>query len=247
MKEYSQTPISYSDELMHYGIKGMKWGRRKKQYKSTNIRAAIARRQNKKVDKGFEKWKDGAKQRDDAIALGKKANAAKREYEADKSNKDLRKDYRQANKEYKKALRKNTTYRKGAVKHEVLSDRSRKTLSDAKKVKKQLDVDPTNKDLQKQYNKLMSRHDVERAKARRAPEVAANRSRRKASIKRNITTGVKGAVATAAIAGGTYAANRYLDNHEVTLNSKRVRIDPEKAKNTASRAKRFVRNVRKYV
>lgn len=32
------------EELLHYGIKGMKWGKRKSTYSSTGVRAAIARR-----------------------------------------------------------------------------------------------------------------------------------------------------------------------------------------------------------
>lgn len=35
---------------MHYGVPGMKWGVRKKDYSSTSVRAAMARRQNDKVD-----------------------------------------------------------------------------------------------------------------------------------------------------------------------------------------------------
>lgn len=249
------------NELYHWGIKGMKWGVRRYQnedgtltaagkkrlgYKSTSVRSALARRSNEKVDKSFNDWKENAKKRDDAIELGKKANAAKRAYDNDPKNKDAKIAYREATKAYKKALSSNTTYRKGVVRQEVGRDAARKSLSDAKRIQKQLAKDPTNKDLQKKYNKLMSEHDVERAKARRAVDVASNRSKKKASIKRAMTMTVKTAATTVAVAAGTYTINKYLTNHNVAINGKAVRLGDQAVRNVidlANKARNFMRHI----
>lgn len=237
-------------EMYHWGIKGMKWGKRRYQnpdgsltaegkkrygdapetgnkkpgYRSTGIKSAMARRSNEKVDKGFKDWQENAKKRDTAIELGKKATVAKLAYEKDPSNKALKAAYKDADKQYKKALSENTSYRKGVVRSEVGKDLSRKYLSEAKKVQKQLAADPSNKQLQKKYNDLMSKHDVERAKARRATEVGAKRSQTKANLKRKMTMTAKAAAGTAAVAAGVYAVNRYLQSHDVTVNGKSARL-----------------------
>lgn len=204
----------HTDELKHYGILGMKWGvRRTKEqlgYRSKSVSSALARRSNKKVDAGFKKWQENAKKRDNAISLGKKATSAKLAYEKDKSNKTLKSEYKKSEKEYKKALRKNTTYRKGVVRQEVGRDLSRKYLSLAKQVKKELLKDPSNKQLRKKYDNLMSNYNVERAKARRAVAVGQKRSAKIASLKRARTMAIKGAAVTAGITAGTAAVNTYL-------------------------------------
>lgn len=228
-----------TDELMHYGILGMKWGKRKSSYSSTGVRSAMARRSNEKVDAGFKKWKENSTKRADAIELGKKANVSRRAYESNTGNKSLKKkQYKTDSKTYIKALKGNTTYRKGQIKKEVGSDLSRKYLSDAKKVKKQLDANPRDKQSQKQYNSLMSKHDVARAKARRAPEVAAKRSAKKASVKRTMTLGVKSAATAAAIGAGTYAVNRYMSNNRVTLNGQSVNLSSQNVRDVVGMAKK---------
>ena len=89
---------SVSSELGHHGVLGMKWGHRKN-YRSTGIRAAIARKQNEKVDEGFKKWKENDKLRDDAISSGKKANDELSNEELSKLNKrtQLEQTYKQLN------------------------------------------------------------------------------------------------------------------------------------------------------
>lgn len=205
---------NYTNELKHYGILGMKWGvRRTKEqlgYRSKSISSALARRANEKVDAGFKNWEENAKKRDNAISLGKKANSAKLAYENDKSNKTLKEEYKKSKKDYKKALNENTTYRKGVVRQEVGRDQARKYLSSAKQVKKELLKDPSNKQLLKKYDNLMSNYNVERARARRAAEVGRKRSAKIASLKRARTMAIKGAVVTAGIAAGTAAVNTYL-------------------------------------
>lgn len=154
-------------------------------------------------------------------------------YEKNKSDKNLKSAYKSSKKEYKQALKSNTTYRKGQIKKQVGSDMSRKYLSEAKRLQKQSDFN-TNKDSRKAYDKFISNYNIERAKARRAPEVAANRSKRIASIKRGMTMTIKAAAATGAVATGTIVVNAYLKKHDVRLNGKSVRLGKQTLRNVTN-------------
>lgn len=204
----------------------MRWGVRR------------ARRQNEKVDKSFKKWNENARKRENATNLGKQANLARMDYERDSKNKVLKKTYKQANKEYKKALNSNTTYRKGAIRGEVGQDMARKYLSESKQIKKKLDKDPNNRELQKQYKYLSDQHQYERAKARKAPEVGAKRSARKATIKRTMTMTAKAAATAAAITVGTAAVNTALDKNNVTFNGQKVRLGDQTLSSLGSTIKK---------
>lgn len=70
----------------------------------------------------------------------------------------------------------------------------------------------------------MSKHDVERADARRAVDVSTRRSRKKASVKRAMTMSVKAAATATAVAAGTYAVNKYLSDRDFRLNGKPIRL-----------------------
>ena len=232
MWQYNYTNYN-SDELYHYGVQGMRWGHR------NSIKAAIAKRQNDKIDKSFIKWKEDANKRDNAINLGKELNKTKLAYENNRSSDELKKQYREANKNFKKAYRQNTTFHKGAIRQQVGQDLSRKYLSESKKVKKQLLSDPTNKELQKKYGDLLNKHDIERAKARKAISVGEKRMRAKSSIKRAMTMTVTAVVTSAAIAGGVYAANKYFAGHNTTLNWKPIRVNSEQIRKASDLGKKI--------
>ena len=232
MWQYNYTNYNY-DELYHYGVQGMRWGHR------NSIKAAIAKRQNDKIDKSFIKWKEDANKRDNAINLGKELNKTKLAYENNRSSDELKKQYREANKNFKKAYRQNTTVHKGAIREQVGQDLSRKYLSESKKVKKQLLSDPTNKELQKKYGDLLNKHDIERAKARKAISVGEKRMRAKSSIKRAMTMTVTAVVTSAAIAGGVYAANKYFAGHNTTLNGKPIRVNSEQIRKASDLGKKI--------
>ena len=217
--------IYYANErspyIQHYGVLGMRWGRRKAKsnYKSTGIRSAIARASNAKVDASFDIWNEKVKRKNTAIDLGKK------------KNKDLKIKYNEDNKNYKKALRKNNTYNKGKVKREVGIDLGRKYLSEAKRIKKQIDNSTGDtKQLQKQYNKLMSKHDIVRASSRHAKNVGVNRAALKSGIKRTLTA----TAATVAVGAGLATANKYLSSHKVALNGKPVFITQQTLQNVSN-------------
>lgn len=202
-----------NDYLMHYGVKGMRWGVRK------------ARRDNAKIDKSFKAWGENSQKRDNAISLGKQANIARMEWERNSNDKNAKAAYKKANREYKRALRSNTTYRKGQIQGEVRKDLSRKYLSESKKIKKQLDADPNNRELQKAYKYLSDQHQYERAKGRRAPTVGQKRSAKKASMKRRMTAiGTAALVETGMIAVSYYLMSRNLNVSTSDVNEVRKAV-----------------------
>lgn len=218
-----------SNYLAHFGIKGQKWGVRRfqnedgsfteegkarygrKSYVPTNPVAYLAKRKNDKINKSFEKWKENDQKRSAAIDAGKRMNAAKHAYEKDPTNPDLQKAYKDAEKEYKKAFRGNTLYRKGQIKGEVGKDSARRYLSDAKKTLEQLDETPDNRELEKQYARLMSKYEVERANARNAPIRYAEMSRYAASLKRSLNMAAKSAAVIGAVTVGGSILSKHTD------------------------------------
>lgn len=228
--------MSIENELKHYGVLGMKWGVRRKSKTSTSIRGALAKRSNKKVDESFKNWDTNSKKRASAIDLGKKATADKLASQKDPSNKELKAQSKKSESEYKKALKGNTTYRKGQVRQEVGKDRARKFLSESKKIQKQISTNPSDKALQKQYSKLMDSYNIERAKARKAPMVAAKRSAKIASIKRARTMAIKSAAVTGGLAIGTASVNALLKKNG------KSGISHSTIKNAMDIGKRIMRN-----
>ena len=222
------------EELMHHGILGMKWGVRryqpypkghnrlkeggkyvgpKQQYKPKGLAAKRAARANKKVDSGFDRWKQEDAKKKVAIEAGKKASQSKLAYEKNKKNKATKQQYKSDLKEYKKTRKATTHYREGMVRREVSSAAARKYLSEAKKVQKKLNENPNNKALKKEFNYLMKNYNIERASGRRAQEVGVKRSRRIASLKRAKTIAIKTAATTAGLAAATAGINMILKNN----------------------------------
>ena len=242
----------WREELYHHGILGQKWGVRRYQnpdgsytsagkkrrgYSSTSLSGAVARAKNRKVDKSFEDWKENDRRKADAINKGLIANEKRMALEKDSKNRELKREYNQAEREYKKALRGNTLYRQGSVRETVGKDSSSKYLSEAKNIEKQLRSDPYNRDLQKKYNNYMSKHDIERAKARRAQDVGAKRSYRVASMKRALTMTVKAAATAAAVGAGVHLANKYL------LSNSGVKLSQDKLQSAINIGSEFLKYI----
>ena len=118
--------IQEENYIEHHGILGMKWGVRRFQpypkgsgpkgtfkgkpssQKVSGFKNKMAQRSNRKVDEGFEKWNTGAENRSSAIEKGKIRNINKMDLKNDYKNKDLKKKYKESNKDYKTALKKKT-------------------------------------------------------------------------------------------------------------------------------------------
>lgn len=92
----------------------------------------------------------------------------------------------------------------------------------------------------------MSKHAVERSKARKAKEVGASRSRKKASIKRGMTKSIKALAGAAVVAAGAYAVNSYLSGHNVTLNGNKIQVGAENISNLGKFIKK-AKNFTKYI
>lgn len=213
----------YYEDLYHAGIKGMKWGVRRYQrpdgsltpagvirYRPTSIAAARARGENSLIDNSEALYKTSVSKAGKAIELGKAASSAKLEYEKDKTNTELKKAFRSADKQYKSELRKNTNYQKGVAKSEISKDLSEKYLNEGKKIEKALKNDPRNKTLQKAYNKAMSKYDIERAKSRNILAKAERRRSVEAVMKINATASLYTLAATGICAAGAFAVNKIL-------------------------------------
>lgn len=120
---YYESPY-YEDYLMHYGVKGMKWGVRKKTYGTSDLRnrydAAKAEKKaaNKAYSKSFDKAYNKSIAAYSPIKKHREANAARWEQaskDADKSTaarqafKQVKNERKQAIKDTYKDIQKNTS------------------------------------------------------------------------------------------------------------------------------------------
>ena len=232
--------IIYNSELYHYGVPRRsgryKWGSGKNPYHhgtSMSPRAIIARHNNRKVDKSFKKWKEGSATRDAAISAGKIRNEKRMAFEQNR-NRETKAEYKQAEKAYKKALGKNTMYRKGTVRQDVGRDLSRKMLQRSKQLDKQLQQNPNDRQLRKDYKRANKIYSIERDKARKAQSVGASRSNKKAAIKRGMKMSAKAAIAAGATAGAAYQLN------------KRTNINGQEFMNRVARGYEFYRKAKRF-